>query len=122
MPYRANLWALRSVGVREVLAPSAVGSLRADLPPGSALIPDQVVDRTSAGEPTPTSDPGGPVSHAGFADPYCPRGRAALVSAVARSPLPGTDGGTLVVINGPRFSSRAESRWHAAAGLRRSSG
>jgi len=116
VPYRANLWALRACGVREVLAPSAVGSLRTDLPPGSALIPDQVVDRTS-GRPHTYVHPDGPVSHAGFADPYCPRGRAALVSAVTRSPLPGTDGGTLVVINGPRFSSRAESRWHARQGF-----
>lgn len=116
VPYRANLWALRSVGVREVLAPSAVGSLRVDLPPGSAVVPDQVVDRTS-GRPHTYVHPGGSVSHAGFADPYCPRGRAALVAAVDRSPLPGVDGGTLVVINGPRFSSRAESRWHARAGF-----
>ncbi len=116
VPYRANLWALRSCGVREVLAPSAVGSLRADLLPGSAVVPDQVVDRTSGRRHTYLY-PGGPVSHAEFADPYCPRGRAALVSAVARSPLPGADGGTLVVINGPRFSSRAESRWHARQGF-----
>jgi len=116
VPYRANLWALRSVGVRQVLAPSAVGSLRADLPPGSAVVPDQVVDRTSGRDHTYVA-PGGPVSHAGFADPYCPRGRAALVAAVGRSPLPGVDGATLVVINGPRFSSRAESRWHAEQGF-----
>lgn len=65
VPYRANLWALRACGVREVLAPSAVGSLRTDLPPGSALIPDQVVDRTS-GRPHTYVHPDGPVSHAGF--------------------------------------------------------
>jgi 5'-methylthioadenosine phosphorylase len=115
LPYRANLWALRSLGVREVLAPSAVGSLRADLEPGTALVPDQVVDRTSGREHTFVG-PGAVVSHAGFADPSCPRGRRALVSALARSALPVTDGGTLVVINGPRFSSRAESRWHSGQG------
>lgn len=116
VPYRANMWALRSVGVRQVLAPSAVGSLRADLVPGSALVPDQVVDRTYGRDHTYV-DAGATVSHTGFADPYCPRGRRALVDALGGSDLMGTDGGTLVVINGPRFSSRAESRWHAAQGF-----
>ena len=109
--YRANLWALRSVGVRQVLAPCAVGGLRADLTPGTFVVPDQVVDRTW-GRAHTVWDAVGPVVHVSFADPYCPRGRAALLSAGE----PAVDGGTLVVINGPRFSSRAESQWHAAAG------
>jgi 5'-methylthioadenosine phosphorylase len=109
--YRANLWALRSVGVRQVLAPSAVGSLQAALVPGTVVVPDQVVDRTW-GRAHTVYDQTGPVVHVSFGDPYCPRGRRAVVGA-------GDDvveGGTLVVVNGPRFGSRAESVWHAAQG------
>ena len=109
--YRANLWALRSLGVRQVLAPCAVGGLRAELAPGTFVVPDQVVDRTW-GRAHTIWDAVGPVVHVSFADPYCPRGRAALLGAGE----PAVDGGTLVVINGPRFSTRAESQWHAAAG------
>lgn len=112
--YRANLWALRSVGVRQVIAPCAVGSLQPHLAPGTFVVPDQVVDRTW-GRPHTVYDDAGPVVHVSFADPYCPRGRASLLrSATDDTPL--VDGGTLVVINGPRFSSRAESRWHTASG------
>ena len=109
--YRANLWALRSVGVRQVLAPCAVGGLRADLAAGTFVVPDQVVDRTWGREHT-IWDAIGRVVHTSFADPYCARGRAVLLGAGE----PAVDGGTLVVINGPRFSTRAESQWHAAAG------
>ena len=120
--YRANLWALRSLGVRQVLAPCAVGSLRAELGPGTFVVPDQVVDRTW-GRGSTIYDAEGPVVHVGLADPYCARGRAALLAAGReeradpdcadpdRADL--VDGGTLVVINGPRFSTRAESAWHA---------
>ncbi len=118
--YRANLWALRAVGVRQVVAPCAVGSLRPELGPGTVVVPDQVVDRTWGRDHT-VYDTTGPVVHVGFADPFCPRGRTAVLSASTGSRTPGAlgeavDGGTLVVVNGPRFSSRAESRWHAAAG------
>jgi 5'-methylthioadenosine phosphorylase len=114
--YRANLWALRELGVRQVLAPSAVGSLRPELGPGAVVVPEQVVDRTS-GRASTVYDEVGPVVHVGFADPdpYCPRGRAAVLAAGAEHDGL-VDGGTLVVVNGPRFSSRAESVWHAAHG------
>jgi 5'-methylthioadenosine phosphorylase len=115
VPYRANLWALRAVGVRQLLAPCAVGSLRADLGPGSLVVPDQIVDRTS-GRTQTFYDDEGPVVHVSFADPYCPVGRSAVVGAAARADWPPADGGTLVVIGGPRFSSRAESVFHAAQG------
>jgi 5'-methylthioadenosine phosphorylase len=113
--YRANLWALRSVGVRQVLAPCAVGSLRAEHGPGTLVLPDQVLDRTWGREHT-VFDAEGPVVHVSMADPYCPRGREAVLGAGAAASEPVVDGGTLVVINGPRFSSRAESRWHASVG------
>jgi 5'-methylthioadenosine phosphorylase len=113
--YRANLWALRSLGVRQVVAASAVGALRPDLAAGTVLVPDQVVDRTWGRAHTVYDDVGA-VVHVPFADPYCPRGRAVAVRAALAGTLPAVDGGTLVVIQGPRFSSRAESRRNAAEG------
>jgi 5'-methylthioadenosine phosphorylase len=113
--YRANLWALRSVGVRQVLAPCAVGSLKPENGPGSIVVPEQVVDRTWGRDHT-IYDGIGPVVHVGFSDPYCPRGREAVINAGRAAGTSMVDGGTLVVINGPRFSSRAESRWHQQAG------
>jgi 5'-methylthioadenosine phosphorylase len=107
--YRANLWALRSVGVRRVLAPCAVGSLRDDLGPGAVVVPDQIVDRTS-GRAQTYMDSG--AAHVAFADPYCPALRRSL--AAADSDV--VDGATMVVIEGPRFSTRAESQWYAAQG------
>ncbi len=113
--YRANLWALRSVGVRQVLAPCAVGSLRPEHGPGTIVVPDQVVDRTWGRDHT-VYDGVGPVVHVGFAEPYCPRGRRVAVNAGRAAGQSVVEAGTLVVINGPRFSSRAESLWHQQAG------
>ncbi len=114
VPYRANLWALAAAGVRQVLAPCAVGSLRPNVGPGAILVPDQVVDRTW-GRAHTYSDTDDGVVHVSFADPYCPTGRSAVLAAGTTGGAL-VDGGTLVVINGPRFSSRAESQWHAAQG------
>ena len=113
--YRANLWALRSVGVRQVLAPCAVGSLKPEHGPGTIVVPDQVVDRTWGREHT-IYDGVGRVVHVAFADPYCPRGREAATHAARAAGKNVVDAGTLVVINGPRFSSRAESLWHQQTG------
>ncbi|PFG34287.1 S-methyl-5'-thioadenosine phosphorylase [Sanguibacter antarcticus] len=107
--YRANIWALRSLGVRQILAPCAVGGLTADVAPGDMVVPDQLVDRTTSR--TQTFMDSGAV-HAPFADPYCPTLRRALLTVEPSA----TDGGTMVVIEGPRFSTRAESRSYAAAG------
>jgi 5'-methylthioadenosine phosphorylase len=104
VPYRANLWALRSIGVRQVVSLSAVGSLTTSLPTGTLVVPDQIADRTHGREHTYFSAGSG-VGHATFADPYCPVGHAAAVAGDEAT----HDGGTLVVVNGPRFSSRAES-------------
>jgi 5'-methylthioadenosine phosphorylase len=112
--YRANLWALRSVGVRQVLGPCAVGSLRGDLGAGTFVVPDQLVDRTTSRIQT-YFDAGAAV-HVPFADPYCPAGRATVVAAASAGGLPVVDGGVMAVIEGPRFSTRAESRWYAAQG------
>lgn len=114
IPYQANLWALRSVGVRQVLAPSAVGSLTPDYGPGTLVIPDQIADRTS-GRPQTYYSEGGAV-HVQFADPYCPAGRTVAIAASRSAGWEPVTSGTLVVIEGPRFSTRAESRWFAAQG------
>jgi 5'-methylthioadenosine phosphorylase len=111
--YRANLWALRSVGVRQVLGPCAVGSLRGDLGAGTVVVPDQLVDRTTSRVQT-YFDVG--AVHVPFADPYCPVGRSTVVSTATAAGLPVVDGGVMAVIEGPRFSTRAESHWYAAQG------
>ncbi len=114
IPYRANLWALRSIGVRQVLAPSAVGSLTVSYQPGTLAVPDQLVDRTSGRIQTYYDE--GVAVHVPFADPYCPVGRATAVAAAQASSWPAVTSGTLVIIEGPRFSTRAESRSYAAQG------
>ncbi|MCG5432347.1 S-methyl-5'-thioadenosine phosphorylase [Mycobacterium sp. MYCO198283] len=109
VPYRANMWALRSLGVRRIFGPCAVGSLTPELGPGATVVPDQLVDRTS-GRAATYFDSGG--IHVSFADPYCPQLRAAVCA------LPDVvDGGTMVVVEGPRFSTRAESQWFARQGF-----
>jgi len=114
IPYRANLWALRSIGVRQVLAPSAVGSLTPDYGPGTLAVPDQLVDRTF-GRAQTFYDEGGAV-HVAFADPYCPVGRTYALAAAQELGWAPVSSGTLVIIEGPRFSTRAESQWYAAQG------
>ncbi len=113
IPYRANLWALRALGVRQILAPCAVGGLRPELGPGAFVVPDQLVDRTS-GRVQTFYDEG--AVHVSFADPYCPNGRAAAIDAAAKNGIATTNTGTMVVVEGPRFSTRAESRWYTAIG------
>lgn len=124
VPYRANLWALHHLGVRSLVAPCSVGSLQPDIHPGQIVVVDQLVDRTWGRADTyhdvggPAGQPGtsGPVHHQSFADPYDADLRASLVAAGARVGADIVDGGTMVVINGPRFSTRAESRWFRSMG------
>ncbi|MFI7604271.1 S-methyl-5'-thioadenosine phosphorylase [Micromonospora sp. NPDC049366] len=113
IPYRANLWALRSIGVRQILAPCAVGSLRPECGPGAFVLPDQLIDRTS-GRVQTYYDEG--AVHVSFADPYCPAGRASVLTAARQQEVDVHDGGAMVVVEGPRFSTRAESRWYAGIG------
>jgi 5'-methylthioadenosine phosphorylase len=113
IPYRANIWALRSLGVRQILAPCAVGGLRPELGPGTFVVPDQLVDRTSGRNQT-FHDVG--AVHVSFADPYCPNGRSAALATASEAGVDAVDGGTMVVVEGPRFSTRAESRWFTAQG------
>ncbi|GGX69201.1 S-methyl-5'-thioadenosine phosphorylase [Streptomyces minutiscleroticus] len=120
--YRANLWALASVGVRQIVGPCAVGGLRAEFGPGTLLVPDQLMDRTRSraqsyydGEERADGQRSN-VVHVTFADPYCPVGRRTAVRAARAAGWAAVDGGTMVVVEGPRFSTRAESLWHAAQG------
>ncbi len=114
IPYRANLWAMRELGVVRVLGPNACGSLQPYVKPGEFVICDQLVDRT---RDRPNTFYDGPVTtHISFADPYCPTIREVAITKGRELEIPLHDRGTVVVIEGPRFSTRAESAWFAAAG------
>ncbi|WP_125775740.1 S-methyl-5'-thioadenosine phosphorylase [Antribacter gilvus] len=115
VPSRANLWALRALGVRQVVTTCAVGGLVPEVPAGTLVLPDQVIDRTWGREHT-YYDALGPVVHVPFAEPFCPRGRAVALAAAQAGELPVADRGTMVVVQGPRFSSRAESVRNARDG------
>ncbi len=124
VPYRANIWAMASLGVRALIGPCSCGSLQSDVHPGDFVVVDQLVDRTH-GRPDTYHDVGGPegapgrdgsVHHQSFADPYDDDLRRVLVAAARSTDVAVHDGGTMVVINGPRFSTRAESRWFRQMG------
>jgi 5'-methylthioadenosine phosphorylase len=116
IPYRANLYALKQLGATHVVSLSAVGSLREDLPPRTLVIPDQIIDRTVLRERTFFDQ--GVVAHVGLADPYCPALAEALGYAARAARRGVARGGAYVCIEGPQFSTRAESdlyrRWGAA--------
>ncbi|MEK7425934.1 MAG: S-methyl-5'-thioadenosine phosphorylase [Actinomycetota bacterium] len=124
VPYRANVWAMHALGVRSLIAPCSVGSLQPDIHPGNIVVIDQLVDRTwgrpdtfhDVGAPATEPAAAGPVHHQSFADPYDEGMRAALVAAGRRTGADVVAGGTMVVINGPRFSTRAESAWFRSNG------
>jgi 5'-methylthioadenosine phosphorylase len=114
VPYRANVWAMKELGVRRLFGPSAAGSLRREIPPKTFVVSDQAIDFTKS---RPYTFFDGPVTtHVSFADPYCPEMRAALVSQAAALGIEHRDGGTMVVIEGPRFSTRAESKMFTQVG------
>jgi 5'-methylthioadenosine phosphorylase len=114
--YRANVFAMRAVGVRRILAPAAVGALRPDLELGELVVCDQFVDRTRGRADTFYDGGGEPATHVSAADPFCPDLRTLVVETAGELGVPARDGGTVVVIQGPRFSTRAESAWFQAAG------
>lgn len=112
--YRANVWAMRELGVRRIIGPSAVGSLQPDLHPGDLVICDQFIDRTTGRSDTYFSGP--EVVHISAADPYCPELRALAGRVAGDQSLRFRSTGTVVVVQGPRFSTRAESRWYSRMG------
>jgi 5'-methylthioadenosine phosphorylase len=113
--YRANLWAMRELGVSRVLAPTAAGSLQPHVHPGDFVVCDQFVDRTWGRADTYYAE-GPVVAHVSPADPYCPELRELAVSAARELEVTVHERGTVVVIQGPRFSTRAESRWFSSLG------
>ena len=108
VPYRANIWALKSVGVTDIVSVSAVGSMREDIHPGDMVLVDQFIDRTVSRPRTFFEN--GIVAHVGFADPVSHRVHAALRRACERVQVRHHGGGAYVCIEGPQFSTRAESQ------------
>lgn len=112
--YRANVWAMWSLGVKRILGPSAAGSLQPQIAPGHFVLCDQFVDRTNGRADTFYD---GPESvHISSAEPYCSELRALAAQVGAGHGIKVHDHGTVVVIQGPRFSTRAESRWFTGLG------
>lgn len=108
IPFRANIWALKQLGVTRIISPSAVGSLRDDYRPSDFVIVDQFIDRTkNRGD---TFYEGGQICHISTADPFCPELRELFITSSKEMRLSFHDRGTYVCIQGPRFSTKAESR------------
>lgn len=113
--YRANIWALKSLGVARVLAPYAVGSLQEEIKPGDFVFVDQFIDRTHGRKQTFYDKPGR-VCHISVADPVCLELREMLIESARGLNLRFHTHGTYVCIEGPRFSTRAESRYYRSMG------
>lgn len=107
IPFRANIYAMKMLGVTHLLSVNAVGSLREHLPPRAAVIPDQIIDRTVQRERTFFDM--GIVAHVGLADPYCLSFRHSILAHTREAHEQVHDGGTYICIEGPQFSTRAES-------------
>ena len=114
LPARANIYALKLLGVEVVIGVSAVGSLREDIEPLHLVVPDQVIDRTRGRTSTFFGE--GLVAHIAFADPFCPALRDVLVGSARAAGATVHRGGTYVVMEGPAFSSRAESNLYRSWG------
>jgi 5'-methylthioadenosine phosphorylase len=114
VPYRANVWAMRSLGVKAVISPCAAGSLQPHVEPGHFVVCDQFVDRTSGRDHTFFDGP--IVSHVSSAEIYDPTLRQLAIDVTREHGITVHERGTVVVIEGPRFSTRAESRWFMDAG------
>jgi 5'-methylthioadenosine phosphorylase len=112
--FRANVWALKELGVERIIGPCAAGSLKPEVKPGDFVVCDQLVDRTTGRIDTFYDGPG--TTHVTFADPYCPEMRQLAIDAGRDLGIGVHDRGTLVTIQGPRFSTRAESKWFQDAG------
>lgn len=112
--YRANLYAMKALGVKRIIAPTACGSLKPEVKPGSMVVADQIIDRTTGR--TDTYYDGPITTHVSFADPYCPTMRPVAIDALRSLGIETHERGTIVVIQGPRFSTRAESRWFSSHG------
>jgi len=114
IPYRANVWAMKELGARRIIGPNASGALKAELELGEFVVCDQFVDRTSGRGDTFYDGP--ETTHVSAADPFCPDLRTLLVETAGELGIKARDGGTVVVIQGPRFSTKSESKWFSDAG------
>lgn len=114
IPVRANIYALKSLGVEHIIAINSVGSFSAKVKPGDLLIPDQLIDRTS--HRVSTFFEGGIVAHIQLAEPFCPNLRRVVYEAAQKAGASVHDGGTYVVMEGPAFSTKAESLLHKSWG------
>ena len=112
--YRANLWAMKELGVTRIIGPCAAGSLSKDVKPGHFVVSDQLVDRTNGRKDTFYDGP--QTTHIAFADPYCPELRSLAIETGIGEGITVHERGTVVTIQGPRFSTRAESKWFQDAG------
>jgi len=112
--YRANVWAMRALGVKAVISPCAAGSLQRHVAPGDFVVCDQFVDRTWGR--TDTFFDGPIVSHVSAAETYDPVLRSIAIDVIREHGIPVHERGTVVVIQGPRFSTKAESKWFSDAG------
>ncbi len=115
IPFRANIWAFKELGVKRIISPSAVGSLREKYKPSEFVIIDQFIDRTKSRNDTCYE--GGQVYHVSTADPFCPELREILLKTSKEIGVPTHRGGTYVCIQGPRFSTRAESKLFRSWGV-----
>ena len=115
VPYRANIWALKSLGVERIISISACGSMKEVYAPRHIIVPDQIYDQTKERDYTFFGD--GLVAHLSFAEPFCPHLRPVIVQAAQRAGGTVHQGGTLIVIEGPRFSTKAESRIYRSWGV-----
>ncbi|NIP45953.1 MAG: S-methyl-5'-thioinosine phosphorylase [Gammaproteobacteria bacterium] len=106
--YRANIWALKEIGIREIVAVAAVGGIHADFTPGVIAVPDQIVDYTWSRGHTFFEDDLSHVVHVDFTEPYCPQLRASLIAAAAEAGVEVRDWGTYAITQGPRLESAAE--------------
>ncbi len=113
--YRANIYALKMLGISQIISISACGSLREDYKPGDIVIPDQVFDNTK--ERSRTFFSGGMVAHVGAADPFCPSLSQRAWNSVSKTGATVHQGGTLITIEGPRFSTKAESNVFRSWGM-----
>jgi 5'-methylthioadenosine phosphorylase len=114
IPYKANIQAFKDLGAERIVAPCACGSLQPEVKPGDFVIADQIVDRTRGRDDTFFHGP--EVAHVSLAEPYCPEMRKIAIEACEKLGIPYHPKGTVVVINGPRFSTKAESKWFSSNG------
>lgn len=115
IPYRANLWAFKQLGISRIIAPSAAGSLQPYIKPGDFVICDQYIDQTKHRDET--FYPGPKVVHISCAEPYCSQLRELAISCCKKLIISHHKKGTVVVIDGPRFTTRAESYWYQKSGF-----